>query len=62
MEADHGLLLENGCRRSKSVNGADYLLIWPKRHKLTVDGQDIRIIADSGVSLSVGEADQNRWW
>ena len=49
------LVLENGCLRVKSVNGAGYLLIWPKRHKLTVDGQDIRIIADSGISLSVGE-------
>ena len=49
------LVLENGCLRVKSVNGAGYLLIWPKRHKLTVDGEDIRIIADSGVSLSVGE-------
>ena len=57
MEADHkGVLrLENGCLRSKNANGTDYLLIWPKRHKLTVDGEDIRIIADSGVSLSVGE-------
>ena len=48
------LVLENGCLRSKKEDGTDYLLIWPKRFKLTVDGRDIRISDDSGASLSVG--------
>ena len=57
MEADHKgeLVLENGCLRSTSIGGTDYLLIWPKGFELTVDGQDIRVSDDSGVSLSVGE-------
>ena len=49
------LVLENGCIRAKSKGGADRLLIWPERFKLSVDGRDIRISDDSGVSLSVGE-------
>ena len=57
MEADleGELILENGCLRAKSKGGADRLLIWPQRFKLSVDGRDIRISDDSGVSLSVGE-------
>ena len=49
------LVLEGGCLRVKSLDGTDHLLIWPQRFKLSVDGRDIRISADSGVSLSVGE-------
>ena len=57
MEADlrGELVLENGCLRTTSVGGTDYLLIWPHGFKLRVDGPDIRISDDSGVSLSVGE-------
>ena len=49
------LVLENGCIRLKDMGNTDYLLIWPPRFELTVDGEDIRIRDDSGVSLSVGE-------
>ena len=49
------LALEEGCLRTKSKGGTDYLLIWPHGFKLSVDGPDIRIGDDSGVSLSVGE-------
>ena len=49
------LVLENGCLRLQSMDGTDHLLIWPLRFELTVDGQNIRISNDSGVSLSVGE-------
>ena len=49
------LVLEDGCLRATSVNGTDYLLIWPHGYELTVDGQEIRIRDGSGVSLSVGE-------
>ena len=49
------LVLENGCLRSRDVDGDSHLLIWPQRFELTVDGEDIRISDDSGVSLSVGE-------
>ena len=57
MEALHvgELVLENGCLRSRDVGGDSRLLIWPPRFKLTVDGGDIRVSDDSGVSLSVGE-------
>ena len=57
MEALHvgELVLENGCLRSRAVGGDSRLLIWPPRFKLTVDGGDIRVSDDSGVSLSVGE-------
>ena len=57
MEALHvgELVLENGCLRSRDVDGDSHLLIWPQRFELTVDGEDIRISDDSGVSLSVGE-------
>ena len=57
MEALHvgELVLDNGCLRSRNIDGTDYLLIWPQRFELTVDGQDIRISDDSGVSLSVGQ-------
>ena len=51
------LALENGCLRVRNA-GINYLLIWPRRLTLTVDGQDIRVIGesgDSGVSLSVGD-------
>ena len=48
------LLLENGCIRLKDMGDTDYLLIWPPRFELTVNGEDIRIRDDSGVSLSVG--------
>ena len=49
------LVLEEGCLRTKSKGGTDYLLIWPHGFKLSVDGPDIRITDDSGLSLSVGE-------
>ena len=49
------LVLENGCIRLKDMGNTDYLLIWPPRFELTVDGEDIRIRDDSGMSLSVGE-------
>ena len=49
------LVLKDGCLRVKSLDGAGHLLIWPQRFKLSVDGRDIRISDDSGVSLSVGE-------
>ena len=57
MEADlrGELVLENGCLRIKRMGGTNYLLIWPQRFKLSVDGRDIRVSDDSGVSLSVGE-------
>ena len=49
------LVLENGCLRVKSMDGTGHLLIWPQRYKLSVDGADIRISDDLGLSLSVGE-------
>ena len=49
------LVLEDGCLRVDSIHGTDPLLIWPKGFELTVDGRDIRISNDSGVSLSVGQ-------
>ena len=53
-ETQGELVLENGCIRLKRVSSNDLLLIWPPRFELTVDGEDIRIRDDSGVSLSVG--------
>ena len=49
------LVLEDGCLRGISKGGTDYFLIWPHGFKLSVDGPDIRISDDSGLSLSVGE-------
>ena len=49
------LTLEGGCLRVTRPSGFGHLLIWPQRFKLSVDGRDIRIIGDPGVSLSVGE-------
>ena len=49
------LVLENGCIRLKSVHDSNHLLIWPQRFKLSVEGGDIRISDDSGVSLSIGD-------
>ena len=54
-ETQGQLVLENGCIRLKDMGGTDYLLIWPPRFELTVDGEDIRMRDDAGVSLSVGE-------
>ena len=54
-ETQGELVLENGCIRLKDMGDTDYLLIWPPRFELTVDGEDIRIRDDSGMSLSVGE-------
>ena len=54
-ETQGELVLENGCIRLKDMGDMDRLLIWPPRFELTVDGEDIRIRDDSGVSLSVGE-------
>ena len=54
-ETQGELVLENDCIRLKRVSKNDLLLIWPPRFELTVDGEDIRIRDDSGVSLSVGE-------
>lgn len=49
------LVLKNGCLRSENPTGWSHLLIWPQRFRLSVDGRDIRIIGDSGVSLSIGD-------
>ena len=49
------LVLEGGCIRLKSLHGSNDLLIWPQRFKLSVEGGDIRISDDSGVSLSIGD-------
>ena len=49
------LVLKGRCLRLKKPGVARHLLIWPQRFKLSVDGRDIRISDDSGVSLSVGE-------
>ena len=49
------LTLEGGCLRVTRPSGFGHLLIWPQRFKLSVDGRDIRIIGDPGVSLSVGD-------
>ena len=49
------LMLENGCLRAKKMNGTDYLLIWPPGFKLRVDGGEVRISDNTGISLAVGE-------
>ncbi len=49
------LVLEDGCLRVTNVDGTDYLLIWPQRFNLSVDGEDIRTSDDAGAPLSVGE-------
>ena len=53
----HGaFVLRHGCLRAENRDSADdYLLIWPQRFKLSVEGQDIRVSDGSGVLLSVGE-------
>ena len=55
-ELEGELVLENGCLRAKSMNGAlTAFSYWPQSFKLSVDGGDTLISDDSGVSLSVGE-------
>lgn len=50
------LVLENGCIRARTTDGlSDHLLIWPPGFQLSVDGQDVRISNESGVSLTVGQ-------
>ena len=53
--AEGELVLEDGCVRLKSVHGSNDLLIWPQRFKLSVEGGDIRISDDFGLSLSIGD-------
>ena len=54
-ELEGQLVSKDGCLRITSIGGTDYLLIWPHGFKLTVDGRNIQVSDDSGVSLSVGE-------
>ena len=49
------LVLKDGCLRLERTGSSRHFLIWPRRFKLSVDGQDIRISDDSGGSISVGE-------
>ena len=55
------LVSENGCLRLRvTYDDASRLLIWPNTAEMTADGQGVRVIDDSGVTVafSVGDGMQ----
>ncbi len=54
------LVSENGCLRVRSIDGADFLLIWPNTSEMADDGRGVRVIDDSGASLSFSVGDEMR--
>ena len=50
------LTSDNGCLRVRTIDGADYLLIWPNTAEMTADGQGVR----AGVSLTFSVGDEMR--
>ena len=58
LEADlvGDLVLENRCLRVTSVNGTNFMLIWPAGSQLTTDGRGaLQVLDNWGTSLLVGQ-------